>query len=117
MKNYEVGFQNLKGQVAKHITSSYTNMRLRSHSNGMQCPPPGRASASGPTPSRGFFLSGEFKAHCNDVVSVAERISRLFSRKQTYHVQRNHKSMSLMSLNEDQPVYSINNNDFLTKDQ
>jgi len=92
-------------------------MRLRSRSNGMQCPPPGRASASQPASSRGFHLSGDFKAHCNDVVSVAERISRLFSRKQIYHVHRNHKSMSMMSLNQDQPVYSINNNDFLTKDQ
>ncbi|XP_063588431.1 partitioning defective 3 homolog isoform X15 [Penaeus indicus] len=38
-------------------------------------------------------IPGELKLHYSEVVSVAEKLSRLFSRTHTYHVHRRHKTL------------------------
>ncbi|XP_064121399.1 partitioning defective 3 homolog isoform X18 [Macrobrachium nipponense] len=39
-------------------------------------------------------IPGELKLHYSEVVSVAEKLTRLFSRTHTYHVHRRHKTLT-----------------------
>lgn len=71
-------------------------MRMRSRSVAA-APPSLAVTVGGNTgASRSLLnLPGELKVHYSEVVNVAEKLTRLFSRSHSYNVHKHHKTLVL----------------------
>ncbi|XP_042880233.1 partitioning defective 3 homolog isoform X23 [Penaeus japonicus] len=73
---------------AAHNNNNHHNLNINNNNSSHV------SSAATTGASRSVLnIPGELKLHYSEVVSVAEKLSRLFSRTHTYHVHRRHKTL------------------------
>ncbi|XP_068230117.1 partitioning defective 3 homolog isoform X19 [Palaemon carinicauda] len=78
--------------IAGPPSSSCNNINYNNNNNNNKDGSGGGGSCS--SSKSVLNIPGELKLHYSEVVSVAEKLTRLFSRTHTYHVHRRHKTLT-----------------------